>query len=232
MSRESITLYAPVPTYTIQWSDGSSQQSLIADQSGTYSLQISNACGTVTDAMVVDVDTRIPIIDIEATIPWCAGDIITLDATQSFQANYSWSTGSSSPSVQITTPGVYSVEVTTPCSTVYQTIDVVPAIDCEVIEIKTEIYIPNVFSPNGDGINDSFTVSFGPDLDVIGMTGSIFDRWGNLVFSSDANAFTWDGVFDGEPVQPGVYVYLIKVTYMLGAQEEVRVFSGDVTVIR
>ena len=229
---ESITLLAPLTTNAIQWNDGSSQQSLLADQAGTYSLQISNTCGVVTDAIVLDMDTRTPVLDFDSTIPWCAGDIITLDATQSFQASYTWSTGSSSPSVQITTPGVYSVEVSTPCSTVSQTIDVVPAIDCEVIEVKNTIYIPNVFSPNGDGINDIFSVSYGPDLNVIGMTGSIFDRWGNLVFSSDALTFSWDGKFAGEAVQPGVYVYLIKVRHMIDEEEKAGVFSGDVTVIR
>ncbi len=94
---ESITLLAPLTTNAIQWNDGSSQQSLLADQAGTYSLQISNTCGVVTDAIVLDMDTRTPVLDFDSTIPWCAGDIITLDATQSFQASYTWSTGSSSP---------------------------------------------------------------------------------------------------------------------------------------
>jgi gliding motility-associated-like protein len=108
----------------------------------------------------------------------------------------------------------------------------VPALDCEIFEVKNEIYIPNVFSPNGDGINDFFTVSFGPDLEVTEITGSIFDRWGNLVFSSDAIPFAWDGAFDGEPVQPGVFVYTVKVTYMVDVIEKAKILKGDVTVIK
>ena len=72
---------------------------IIADQAGVYSLQLSNECGSVTDAITVDYDTRIPQLSLDSTISWCEGDIITLDATQPFVAEYLWSTGASSPSI-------------------------------------------------------------------------------------------------------------------------------------
>ena len=134
--------------------------------------------------------------------------------------------------MDITLPGLYSIEVTVPCSTTSQEIEVYPDTDCFVVDVHNEIYVPNVFSPDGDGINDVFAMSFGSDLQVTAMTGSIFDRWGNLVYSSEAIPFQWDGLYANDEVLPGVYVYHIKCTYLEGSVERKEVFVGDVTIIR
>ena len=64
------------------------------------------------------------------------------------------------------------------------------------------------------------------------MTGSIFDRWGNLVYSSDKIPFEWDGFFADEVMMPGAYAYLIRCTYQDGSVERERVFAGDVTLVK
>ncbi|MBK9106427.1 MAG: gliding motility-associated C-terminal domain-containing protein [Saprospiraceae bacterium] len=229
---ESLLLNAPSVAYDILWQDGSDGSTFIADQAGTYSLQLSNDCGVVSDNLVLNYDTRIPQLNPDTTIPWCTGDIFSLDATQPFVATYLWSNGAVTPSITVTSPGLYSINVSTPCTTASQNFDVVPGTDCEVIEVHQEIYIPNVFSPNGDGINDLFNVSFSSDVEVTSMQGSIYDRWGNLVFNSTVIPFLWDGQFVDESVMPGVYVYLIMVTYTVNSKEHERVFTGDVTVLR
>jgi gliding motility-associated-like protein len=229
---ESIILTAPSVAYDILWQDGSLLPSIIADQPATYSLQLSNDCGAVSDELVLNYDTRVPVLNLDSSIPWCEGDVITLDATQSFAATYSWSNGAISPAIQVLSPGLYTIDVITPCSTASQDIDVVPGTDCVIPEVHNTIGIPNVFSPNGDGINDLFFLSFGADLQVREMKGSIYDRWGNLVFSSDINPFSWDGQFAGEYLLPGVYVYTINVIYLEEGVEHERRFSGDITLIR
>lgn len=73
-----------------------------------------------------------------------------------------------------------------------------------------QVYIPNIFSPNGDGVNDRFTIQGGQDLVEIEEL-SIFDRWGNRVFRStnefenDGNG--WDGYYKSNPALSGLYVY-------------------------
>ena len=229
---ETILLSSPSIFFDVQWQDGSGMLHLLVNKPGTYSLQLSNDCGVVRDEIEVSYDTHIPQFNLDASIPWCTGDIITLDATQSFAAAYIWSTGVTTPSVEITAPGNYNVEVTVPCSTSTQEVEVYPDTDCFVIDVHTQVYIPNVFSPDGDGINDVFAMSFGSDLEVTAMTGSIFDRWGNLVYSSEAIPFQWDGLYANDEVLPGVYVYHIKCTYLEGSIEKEEVFAGDVTVVR
>ena len=229
---ESITLTAPTTTFDIQWQDGSNQSSIVADVANTYSLQLSNDCGIVTDAIQVDFDNLIPQLNLDPTIPWCDGDVITLDATQPFAAVYAWSTAAITPFIQVSSTGQYYVDVSTPCSIASQNVDVVPDDDCVVPEFHKDIYVPNVFSPNGDGINDAFRLSFGSDLELLASDGTIYDRWGNLVYHSTAINFVWDGNFGEESMMPGVYVYTVKVTYMEGNVEREEVLVGDVTLLR
>ncbi len=229
---ESISLSTPSTAYEIRWQDGSTQPTIIADQAQTYSLQLSNDCGDVSDNIVVDFDTRVPLLNLDPSISWCEGDIISLDASQPFVAGYLWNDGSSTPAFQVTAPGLYSIEVTTPCSIIAQDVDVYPGTDCVVPKIHAGIHIPNVFSPDGDGINDVFTVSFGSDLEITAMEGTIFDRWGNLVFGSKDIPFNWDGFFNKEPVMPGVYAFVIRIEYLLEGDSQQKSLYGDVTVVR
>jgi gliding motility-associated-like protein len=229
---ESVLLSAPFVPFDILWQDGSSSPQFVADRPGTYVLQLSNECGAVADQLDVSFDTRIPIIDLDPSIPWCEGDIISLDASQLFSATYLWSAGDNSSAIEVATPGIYTIDVVTPCSAVTQSVDIFASTDCEIVDINNAIHLPNVFSPNGDGINDVFSVSYGPDLVVTAMQGSVFDRWGNLVFSSADIPFSWDGFFAGEILMPGVFVYTLSVKYLDDGKEKDLVFSGDVTLIR
>lgn len=105
----------------------------------------------------------------------------------------------------------------------------------EVIIMVPEVIIPNVFSPNDDGTNDNLIIRpiDGQVFDYLEMR--IYDRWGELVFfddqlqSADDSSF-WDGSFNGSKLNPGVYVYIVKVKLSSSLQEEVLV--GDVTLIK
>jgi gliding motility-associated-like protein len=223
---ESILLNAPQTNVTITWQDGSHGISMVADQAQLYTLELSNDCGTSADELLVSIDERMPLVDIEP-LPWCEGDVITLDVTQSFIANYLWSDGAVTPVILVDAPGNYHVEVSTDCQSVQEDIEVFPGDDC-----KNDVFIPTVFSPNGDGINDIFSLGFGSDIQVISTYGTIYDRWGNLVFNSQVNPFTWNGYFAGEAVMPGVYLYTIQLTYLSQGTERKKDLVGDVTVVK
>ena len=101
------------------------------------------------------------------------------------------------------------------------------------IDYEVDIFYPNVFSPNGDGNNDYFMLfnnGLLEDMNVI----QIFDRAGELIFEETDMLFNetqsgWDGEFNGQAVQPGVYVFIIN--YTLGNGES-RMKSGSITVVR
>lgn len=96
-----------------------------------------------------------------------------------------------------------------------------------------KVFIPNAFSPNGDNINDLFKIkSENPDLKINEFL--IFDRWGNQIFqelnSNILNHKGWNGnSLAGDKMNPGVYVYLIKIQL---SDQEFRFFRGDVTLLR
>lgn len=104
-----------------------------------------------------------------------------------------------------------------------------------VERINAEVNIPNIFSPNNDGVNDNFFV-FVPDKLIATIKNmSIYDRWGNLMFQIENGQpndpdYGWDGKFGTGIVNPGVYVY--KVEIFFGAIGSSKLYSGSLTVVR
>ncbi|HEY3386704.1 MAG TPA: gliding motility-associated C-terminal domain-containing protein, partial [Saprospiraceae bacterium] len=99
---------------------------------------------------------------------------------------------------------------------------------------KGKYYLPNVFSPNGDGINDEIRIIPSPGVERV-LQWVVFDRWGNAAFGktdfdpSDPAVF-WDGRSStGEEVNPGVFAYILEIQLING---NVEVHHGDITVIR
>lgn len=102
------------------------------------------------------------------------------------------------------------------------------------VDRNRNVYVPNIFSPNGDGVNDKFQVYTG-----IGVTGinfiKVYDRWGELMFEeadlppSPNGTPGWNGTFNGEKMNPAVFMYLIEVRFL---DEQVLLYRGDVTLIR
>ncbi len=96
----------------------------------------------------------------------------------------------------------------------------------DVICEEPYIYIPNAFTPNGDGKNDVLYLR-GEYIDEMDL--KIFDRWGELVFETDKPSVGWDGTYKGEPVEPAVFVYHLRVKCW-GGEEFFK--KGNITVIR
>ncbi|HMX96837.1 MAG TPA: choice-of-anchor L domain-containing protein [Bacteroidia bacterium] len=93
----------------------------------------------------------------------------------------------------------------------------------------TPFYIPNAFTPNGDGRNETF---FDPGYatNVQSLTMNIYNRWGQLVYTTDNLSKTWDGVDSKGNLSPqGVYVYALKVTTYSGKHYD---YTGSVSLIR
>ena len=91
------------------------------------------------------------------------------------------------------------------------------------------LYIPNVFSPNGDGVNEVWEVHLTPRVEKVEQ-GWLYDRWGNVLREwTNTREVRWDGTFRGEKKNGGVYVYYLIYRTTDGRRIEV---VGDVTVVR
>lgn len=87
-----------------------------------------------------------------------------------------------------------------------------------------DVFFPNVFSPNQDGINDTFRLFAEPGI-VLSSELNIFDRWGNRVFQGEE----WDGMYNGENVPPGPYTYYATLQMSDGKE---RVFGSSVMLLK
>lgn len=94
------------------------------------------------------------------------------------------------------------------------------------IKISRQLYMPNAFTPNNDGLNDAFRIPSGVSIKL--KEFSVFNRWGNKVFSTSNGSKGWDGTYEGKPLNPGAYVYLIKGTDSKGEL----LLKGTVLLIR
>lgn len=110
-------------------------------------------------------------------------------------------------------------------------------ISIDIIGVKPDLFMPNVFTPDGDGLNDYFFPLFkkeGTD-EIIGIGNAeivqftIFNRWGNIVYENDNPETGWDGKKDGKGLPSDVYVYAITVKYPNG---DTNTKSENVTLIR
>jgi gliding motility-associated-like protein len=131
------------------------------------------------------------------------------------------------------------VQTTPSVSGLYQgfhTVDVVDANGCLVRDTLViepgpccqEVFLPNAFSPNGDGRNDEFRI-----LSTAGIKLQQFEvrnRWGERIWQSNNVRSSWDGTVDGEPVDIGTYYYIMRYQCLTDGQDYT--MKGDVIVVR
>ncbi|MFA6060881.1 MAG: gliding motility-associated C-terminal domain-containing protein [Taibaiella sp.] len=99
-----------------------------------------------------------------------------------------------------------------------------------VMPLQYDVFIPNSFTPNGDGLNDYFLPRFYIKRAYNINRLQIFDRWGKSIFNSTGNGIKWDGNYlNGSPANVGTYHYLIMVKFVDGKEQT---FKGDLVLLR
>ena len=103
-----------------------------------------------------------------------------------------------------------------------------------VVSKSKGIYVPNAFSPNGDGTNDELVVYADPDKVTRIKTFLVFSRWGETVFEyhnfePNNPAYGWDGTHRGQLMNPAVFAWFAIVEFADGTEQ---LYEGDVTLMR
>ena len=193
------------------------------DTEDDYSVTLSLQGCTATDLIRVNVLERVDSISLGLDSVFCPDQPLLLDVTVP-RAHYEWSTGATTSSISIDQAGTYSLHVTGQCIDAEASMEVIEG-DCDPF-----VYVPNAFTPNGDGNNEFFQVSFyGPLRD---FTLYIFNRWGERIFTSDNPSATWDGTYNGEPVPDGVYVWKVRYRSTTDRGAVSKELIGHVSVLR
>ena len=184
---------------------------------GTVTVNVSEVSGASVNATV----------DQSIVLP---GTTVQLNAVPSTGVTYTWL-----PAGQVSDPNIANPTATiTQTTTFYVTVsDSIctkgDSVTVTVYELNCgipDIYVPNAFTPNGDGNND---VLFVRGRYITSLEFKIFDRWGELVFSTTDQAKGWDATYKDKPVDAAVFVYWLKVRC---ADEQEHFEKGNTTVIR
>ncbi|MDF3078090.1 MAG: type sorting protein [Sphingobacteriaceae bacterium] len=202
--------------------------------SGTYSLTITIG-GCSSDVVTINIPPVLknptaafsadPIIPAKLSYP------VTIEFfNESTDADtYLWDFGDGttstevSPNHEYTKIGDYDVTLTAFKSNVCEATVVHGKI---VIRAEGTIFIPNTFTPNGDGTNDEFVVSM---INLRSYHIKIFNRWGEQLFEANSIFDNWNGLYNGSPLPVGTYYYLINA---IDIKRNPVKRSGSVTIIR
>jgi gliding motility-associated-like protein len=195
------------------------------DSTGTYKYIVYSAKDCPNDTALFTLKiVKAPDLGLDTTI--CKDKTILLEIKNAadFQ-NFNWSDGSRSPKLIISEKGIYTVTVSNDFCTFSDSIRI-ETYNCN----PCLVYVPNVFSPNGDGNNDEFTVGMG--CEAINYQIQIYDRWGNLVFKSNNIAKPWNGEVRGKTASMGVYSWFLEVETELFGKSVLEMKCGDLSVFR
>lgn len=209
---------------------GSNFASLVG---GTYQLTVRDA-NECLDSISVTLTPPAPInasiFPVDSTIEY--GDSLQIIVSANGTVTYQWQADTTLSCD--TCPAPYA---NPHISTTY-IVTVIDANGCDTTLISRvnvifnrRVYVPNLFSPNGDGNNDMFYVQGGRGVKEV-KAFRVFDRWGELVYQQEGvlpNTPGWDGTFKGKAVGQGVFAWYAEILYDDGLVELIK---GDVTVVR
>jgi gliding motility-associated-like protein len=208
----------------VTWQDGSTGVDFLAMDAGIYTVVGENSCGTATDTLELLLEFPPDPQSIGADTVICEGDFLDLDANNPTAFSYLWSNGATEPVLRADEAGAYFVVWENDCGETTSNV-----VDLQVRACGCEYDIPNLFTPDQDGTNDTFGLVFTEDCVFVNFELFIYDRWGELVFSTDNPRERWDGTMDGQPNNMDVYFFRMQLeTTEKG--EEMR--QGEVTLIR
>ena len=205
---------------------------------GNYLVNIQDIDGCEWDTLITITDPTEVILDLGDDLTLDLGDSIQLLALSNIPLStidtFIWSNTNFLNCLDCFDP------ISTPIESISYSAQIIDENGCTAkdqlrisVLKKRFLYIPNTFSPNGDGKNDLFLINGGKDVAII-RTFKIFDRWGEVMFEQNNFAPNhpdngWDGKLNGQALNPAVFPYYAEVEFLDG---KVEIYQGDMTLIR
>lgn len=227
-SNTTLTLSVAGNYAAYAWNNGEITQSIEVGTAGNYYVMVTDANGCTDTSNIITITTiAAPDITVYPDTSINYGDSLALytDLNLASVDSFIWY-----PSVNISCTDCPNPTVA-PESDTYYGVQVYangcPATDSALIKIilKNNFYLPNAFTPNGDGNNDDFYILAQRGVKVIEF--QIYNRIGEKIHDG---LYPWDGNYKGKPCQPGTYVYVVRMG-LFGEQQGL-LRKGSVTLIR
>lgn len=220
-SDQTKTLDAKIADATYLWQDGSTGATYPVRQAGVYSVAVSREQCTAYDTVIIEqISPQISIQEPDTTI--CEGTSVTLHVVATPASQFLWNTGSTADHIIVDKTGTYTITGTSVCGTLKDEV-VVTSVTCNC----DNPFVPNAFSPNGDGKNETLNARL--NCPSLNFRFSIYNRYGQRIFESTDPDTGWDGLQQGNKADIGTYFYLLR--YKTNEGKEIQK-KGDVTLLR
>jgi gliding motility-associated-like protein len=200
------------------WSNGSTNTSISVSTSGTYWVQATNGQCSATDSIVISIN-QYPATNLGNDTALCQGQTVALNGGAA--TSYLWSNGSTAASISVSTSGTYWVQSSNGQCDNSDTLSVLIS-NCEI-----EIELPNVFTPNNDGVNDNFIPSKYKGISKANLI--IYNRWGEKLFYTDNLILGWNGSYKDNNCSDGTYFWIVQYTTIMNESKELK---GVLTLIK
>jgi len=213
---QTIDLLAQYAGGTVRWSTGETTDQISVNTARNYTVTVTSPAGCQADTSISVSFFPNPVLNInDTTICTYKHQPITLTAPPGF-VQYTWNGQNGTQTYQVSQPQTVTLMVTDThgCTATQQ---IVVADQCP------NIWIPNAFTPNGDGINDTWVIE-GLDSDPSVLV-RVFTRYGTQIYESKGYGTPWNGEYGGKKLPAGVYYYILT------AKNNTQKFSGSLTII-
>jgi gliding motility-associated-like protein len=218
------TVYAQSNFVSYLWQDGSTYSSDRALSPGKYKVIIVSKDGCIeADSMMI---YQYPVLDPglgdDTTV--CISSEIYLSAADSM-VSYLWNNGARTQKISAMEKGLFTVTVSNKQGCIAS--DSV-MVSTDPNAVPNELFMPDAFTPNNDGINDVFPSNRYNNLNSFYRL-KIFNRWGEEIFETEVTGVQWDGTYKGTEAPQDVYVFMVS---SVGCDGQERHFRGTFNLLR
>lgn len=211
---DTVELQTNVVEQVVSWNETNQSPSIQVSEGGLNSLHaVINGC-SMQDSILVQIIEK-PTVDLGRDTIDCLDAPLELHV-HCADCEILWHDGSTGPTQIVSEQGLYFVNVMNACFVLRDSLRVLyPHCECSV-------FVPNSFSPNGDGINDLFF--FETICPLSNFKLEIYDRWGNRLYTA-VEKEQWTGKIDDQPLASDVYVYSLRLEFEDGKRQHL---VGDI----
>lgn len=206
---------------TVVWQDGSTNPTFTVTLPGTYYATVTTGLLCEAFDTIVVTTATLPEIDLGDDFLICEGESTVISPLSVETGLYTWNTGNTQPALLVTEFGEYILSYSNGCGIAVDSITI-GDLECDCF-----VYIPNTFTPDSDEFNQTFKCKYSCEFYSYQM--NIYNRWGEVVFTTFDPDGGWDATYNGGLVQSGTYTYTVIYQKDNGVEKHI---EGHVNVLR
>ena len=215
---------------TYKWQDGTTTPQYRVMKGGIYTVSMTYSINGSTCVMLQSIKVKVLPRYIPKqyydTVVCSFKNILLKVGTRRHDDTIRWQDNSFHDTLRVNRNGIYEAQISNSCGTYAETFKV-SFVNCII-----NIYVPNIFSPNGDNQNDTFAPFIHAEFPIVDYEFAIFNRWGSQVFFSQNRDETWDATFKNKPLENGVYIWYLTVKGNINGKIVKEMEGGSITLIR